>query len=259
MKLTANNYYSTESNMEYWSASLIKEFLDCPARAYAEMTGNYERPKSSSLLIGSYVDAYFEGTLDKFKEETPELFKRDGSLKSDYVKADQMIMRAVKDPVFVEYMKGVKQKIFTGSIAGFPFKAKFDVYKKGKRIVDLKTAKDMKPVYKAGQGRMTFADAWNWPLQMAIYQALEGNKLPCYLAVITKEEPPDIEIVQIPQDKLDSEMDFLLEKMPYFDAIKQGVIEPERCENCAYCRMTKRLSKPKELDYFEDFGGFEDE
>lgn len=96
-------------------------------------------------------------------------------------------------------------------------------------------------------------------MQMAVYQSIEGNRLPCYLSVITKEDPPDIEIVEIPQDKLDAEMDFLLEKLPYFDAIKQGIIEPERCENCAYCRATKRLTAPKKLDYFNEFGGIENE
>ena len=259
MELNSSNYYSVEANQEYWSASIVKEFLDCPARAYAEMTGAYKRQYSAALMIGSYVDAYFEGTLDDFKQEHPEICKRDGTLKSDYLKADQMISRAASDPVFMEYMDGEKQAIKTGNVAGFPFRSKFDVYKQGVRIVDLKTAKDTRPVYKAGQGRMTFADAWNWPLQMAIYQAVEGNRLPCYLAVITKEEPPDIELVEIPQEKLDAELEFLAEKMPYFDAIKQGIIEPDRCENCAYCRATKKLTFPKELDYFENFGGTENE
>lgn len=259
MELNSSNYYTPEANAAYWSASLVKEFLDCPARAYAELTGRYERPKSTALMVGSYVDAYFEGTLDDFKRNNRDIFKRDGSLKSDYIAADRMIDRAASDPVFMEYMDGEKQAIKTGYIGGLPFKAKFDVYLPGQRIVDLKTAKDTKPVYKAGQGRMTFADAWNWPLQMAVYQSIEGNRLPCYLAVVTKEDPPDIEVVEIPQDKLDAEMDFLLEKLPYFDAIKQGIIEPERCENCAYCRMTKRLTAPKKLDYFNEFGGIENE
>lgn len=258
LKLTPSNYYSTEANMEYWSASLVKEFLSCPARAYAEMTGNYDRPASEALLVGGYVDAYFDGTLPEFIADHPEICKRDGTLKAVYGKADQMIQRAEADPVFMDYMEGEKQRIVTGEIGGMPFKAKFDVYD-GRRIVDLKTVKDMRPVYKPGEGRMTFADAWNWPLQMAIYQALEGHRLPCYLAVITKEDPPDIEVIEVPQDKMDAELDFLLEKLPYFDAIKQGIVEPDRCENCAYCRMTKKLNRPRLLDEFEDFGGIDHE
>lgn len=251
MELTPSNYYSTEANSAYWSASLIKSMLQCPAAALAEMRGEWTRPDSSALMVGSYVDAYFEGTLDNFKAEHPEIFKRDGSLKSDYTKANEMIDRAASDPVFMDFMQGDKQKILTGNIFGFPFKAKFDVFN-GERIVDLKTAKDMKPIYKAGQGRLSFAEAWHWTLQMAIYQRLEGHNLPCYLAVITKETPPDIEIVEIPQSTMDTEMQILEQQITYFDAMKQGVIEPDRCGSCAYCRATKKLNAPKSLEFFTE-------
>lgn len=104
MELNSSNYYTPEANAAYWSASLVKEFLDCPARAYAELMGRYERPKSTALIVGSYVDAFFEGTLDDFKRNNRDIFKRDGSLKSDYIAADRMIERATSDPVFMEYM-----------------------------------------------------------------------------------------------------------------------------------------------------------
>lgn len=64
LKLTAENYYSPEANREYMSASQIKQFMKCPAAAMAELRGEYERPTTSALLIGSYVDACFEGTLE---------------------------------------------------------------------------------------------------------------------------------------------------------------------------------------------------
>ena len=250
LKLTRKNYYSEEANREYWSASLIKAMLKCPAAA---MAMEQEVP-STALLVGSYVDAYFDRSLDSFKAEHPELFKRDGTLKAEYIKAEEMIERARSDKVFMEYMSGRKQVIKTGRIGGLPFKIKMDVYKKGKRIVDLKTARDMKPAYRAGEGQITFADAWEWPLQLAIYQAVEGNRLPCFLAVVTKEDPPDIAVVEIPQNILDAELQRLLDKLPYFDAIKQGVIEPPRCECCAYCRRTKKLSGPIPLSEFIEYG-----
>jgi hypothetical protein len=251
MRLTADNYYSTEANMAFWSASTVKSFLSCPAAGLAEMTGNWTRPDSDALLIGSYVDAALEGTLGLFIQEHPELFKRDGGLKAQYAKADEMVRRAMNDPVFCDFLRGEKQKIVTGELFGYPFKAKFDVYLPGERIVDVKTVKDLQPVYKPGQGRLDFATAWNWPLQMAIYQALEGNRLPCYLAVITKENPPDIEIVQIEQSRLDAELEYLEKIMPRLDAVKSGVIEPDRCGHCAYCRATKRISGATPLTYYE--------
>ena len=62
--LTSENYYSPESNQGYMSASQFKSFLDCEARTLAELHGEYHRPSTEALLVGSYVDAYFEGTLD---------------------------------------------------------------------------------------------------------------------------------------------------------------------------------------------------
>lgn len=255
LKLTSENYYSLEANQAYWSASFIKSMQECPARAIAELEGKYTRPITPALLIGSYVDSYFKGTLESFKQDHPELLKRDGTLKAEYLKANDMIRRAERDPIFMEYLQGKKQVILTGRIEGLSFKSKLDVYLPGKRIVDLKTAKDMEPMYRPGQGKLSFAEYWNWPLQMAIYQLTEGNRLPCYLAVITKEDPPNIDVIEIPQHALDAETEVLKERLPYFDAIRTKIIEPPRCEKCAYCRNTKRLSGPTSLDSLIEFEG----
>lgn len=255
MKLTKTNYHGQKANVEYFSASQIKSFLECPARTMAELSGEYVRPYSTALLVGSYVDAYFEGRkeFERFISEHPELFKRDGSLKSEFAKADEMIARAIQDKVFMEFMHGRKQVVKTGLVQGYPFKIKMDVYKRGVRIVDLKTARDMEPMYKPEHGKVTFAEFWNWPLQMAIYQAVEGNKLPVYLACITKQDPVDLAVIEIPQHHLDAEMEVLAEKLPYFDAIKQGIIEPERCGKCAFCRETKKLTGAISLDDLSEF------
>lgn len=247
LRLDSDNYYSLEANQAYWSASFVKSMLQCPARAIAELNGEYSRPTTSALLIGSYVDAYFEGSIKNFKSAHPEIMKRDGTLKSDFRLAENMISRAEEDELFCEFMQGEKQVIKTGRIGGLPFKCKIDVYRPGERIVDLKTVKDMQPMYKPEQGKLSFVEYWNWSLQMAIYQAIEGNSLPCYLAVITKQEPSDIAVIEIPQAVLDAEMEVLLSKLPYFDAMRQGVIEPERCGECEYCRATHRLNKPINL------------
>lgn len=256
MKLTEANYHSLEANREYWSASQVKTFLDCPARAMAELNG-WVRPPSKALQLGSYVDAAFDGeeAMTRFIADNPAMFKKDGSLKADFVKADQMVARAEADPVFMEYMDGEKQKILTGDIVGIPFRIKMDVYKPGVRIVDLKTVRDTKPMYRPGEGRLTFADYWRWTLQMAIYQHIEGHRLPCYLAVITKEDPPGIHVVQIEQEKLDAELEFLRNKLPYMNAVKMGVIEAERCEDCAWCRESRKLTVPTPLEFFNEIGG----
>ena len=263
-RLTARNYHSTEMNKRYWSASQLKAFLDCPARAVAELNGEYVRPKSDALLIGSYVDAAFEGrkSFTAFVNEHPELFKRDGSLKSEFVKADAMIQRALSDDVFMDYMKGRKQVIKTATLWGVPFKAKFDVLRdRGKgehRIVDLKTVKDFKPIYREGEGRLNVVDYWRWTLQMALYQRIEGHDLPCYIAAITKEEPSDIAIIEIPQARMDAEIDFISTRIELFKGMKDGVLEAERCEKCAYCRLTRKLKGAVTLDFFDMMGGSDD-
>ena len=251
MILTPENYYSPEANWAYFSTSQIKTLMECPARAMAELRGEYVRPASDALLIGGYVDTYFEGTLQQFADEHPEVFKRNGELRAEFVHANTMIARAESDPVFMEYLQGEKQVIRTGTIDGYPFKIKMDVYHP-ERIVDLKTTKDFEPVYKPGQGRMSFAEAYLYTLQGAIYQAVEGGNKPFYLAAITKEKPmPDIAVIQIGQHYMDAEMALLRQNLPYYDAIKQGVIEPPRCEHCAYCKATRKLTGPIGLEEFE--------
>lgn len=252
MRLSKKNYHSQAADKKYWSASQVKAFMKCPAAALYDT----EPATSTALLVGSYVDAYFDRTLPAFKEQHPEIFNsRTGKLKSDFQKAEEMIDRARRDPLFMEYTRGRKQAIKTGSIAGYPFKIKMDFYRKGERIVDLKTARDLKPAYKKDEGLVTFADLWEWPLQMAIYREIEGNGLPCYLAVITKEDPPDLAIVEIPPNIMDAEISRLLDELPRFDAMKQGVIPAPRCECCAYCRRTKKLAAPVPLTEFIDYGG----
>lgn len=261
-KLTRDNYHGIEANLNYWSASFVKEMLSCESRAMAELSGEYERPKTEALMVGSYVDAAFEssGAFNRFRaEHKDDIQRKDGKLRAEYAKADEMIKRAKSDPTFMRFMQGRHQVVMTATLFGVPFKARFDVLRDSwkvddKRIVDLKTVRDFKPQYKPGEGLLNFASAWNWPLQMAIYQAIyekrKGQKLPVYLACISKEDPPDIAVVRIPQEQIDAEMDFLTEKMERFKAVRSGIIEPERCENCAWCRMSKKLNGPIDLDMF---------
>jgi hypothetical protein len=258
-RLTKNNYYSAEANQRYWSASLVKTFLDCPARAVAELNGEWNPPMNEALLVGSYVDAAFEGpkSFDRFKAEHPEVMnKRDGTPKAPFKKADEMISRAKSDPVFMEYMKGRKQTIKTGTVFGLPFKAKFDSYRKGERITDLKTVRDMAPTYMPEMGRVSPVQRWRWDIQMALYSAIEGNDLPTYLAIVTKESPPDLYLIEISKAEREACMSFLEQKMPMFDAMKRGIIEPTRCECCEYCRATKKLTGPITLTELE-FNNYE--
>ncbi len=122
MVLTAENYYSQKANEEYMSVSQFKDFcgtygkMPCEFTAMEKLKGRWEEPKSKALMVGSYVDSYFEGTLYTFKKKNPDLFKRDGSLKAEFVKADEIIQRIERDSYFMKFMSGQKQVIMTGEL-----------------------------------------------------------------------------------------------------------------------------------------------
>jgi len=255
MILTDENYFSKEMSMKYMGVSQYKSFMKCQAMAMAEINGEFVREKTAALLVGSYVDAHFEGTLDIFRAQNPEIFKRDGGLKSEYIKAEDVINRIERDPMFMDFMSGEKQIIMTGEIEGVPVKIKIDSFHEDK-IVDLKVMRDFESGYKPEQGRLNWIEYWQYDIQGAVYQEIvrqnTGEQLPFYLAAATKEKETDLGIFQIPQTYLDLELDKFKQNIQQFDAIKQGIIEPERCEKCDYCKRTKvldRIINMEELDY----------
>lgn len=254
MKLTNENYYSKEMNLHYMSVSQFKAFEKCQASALAEINGEYERDeKSTPLLVGSYVDAYFEGTLEQFKQDYPEIFKRDGTLKAEYIQAEAIIERIQRDKLFTEFMGGEKQVIMTGEICGVPVKIKIDSLLPDK-IVDLKIMRDFENVRDAEKGFLPYFEAWGYDIQGAVYQEIvrqnTGKVLPFYLAAATKEKTPDIDIVYMNPKSLDFALEQFKANVELYDAIKKGVIEPERCGKCDYCKSTKVLTQPTDSEEF---------
>ena len=244
MAVNKYNYFSQNNNRKYCGSSQFKSFMKCSASALAELNEEHEREMTTALLVGSYVDAWFEGTLDLFKKEHPEVFKKDGTLKSEYLQADEIIARVQRDELFMEFMSGRKQVIKTGYIEGIPFKIKIDSYHKGKMIVDLKVVKDFKPIYDEDEGcYLDFIRYWGYDIQAAIYQAVEGNNLPFYICAVTKEKTPDLKVIQIPQAWIDNAMEIIKHNVEMIDMIKHGEIPPIRCERCDYCKATKKLSR----------------
>ena len=211
MVLTAENYYSTEANLEYMSVSQFKDFngtngkIACEFEAMEKMYGRWRPEKSTALLIGSYVDSYFEGSLELFKKENSEIFTQKGELKAPFKKAEEIIARIERDKYFMKYLSGEKQKIMTFELFGVQWKIKMDSYLPGIAIVDLKimaSITDLKWVRDLGY--LDFVRYWGYDIQGAIYQKgveiVTGKKLPFYIAAATKENEPDIRIIQITQN-----------------------------------------------------------
>jgi hypothetical protein len=247
--LTAENYFSLENEMKYMGSSQYKAFDKCEAMALAKIKGEWEEEKSTALLVGRYVDAHYEGTLDIFKAKNPARFTQKGEWKSEYKQAEYRIQRLERDELFAENMSGWKQVIQIGSILGVPFKIKMDSYFPGVKIVDGKIMKDFEPIWKDGL-RLNFIEAWGYDIQGAIYQEIErqnsasGEQLPFIIAAGTKEKPePDLEIFSIPQSRLDYCLEIVMDNVKRFDDIKKGIIEPTRCGHCDYCKSTKVLTE----------------
>ena len=264
LDLTEANYYSQEAQMAYMGATQYKDFCSCEARALATIRGEYARPASTALLIGSYVDAYFSGEIERFTEEHPELFKKNGELKADYLHAEVIIRKMESSRLFSLLMSGRKQVIKTGSIAGVPFKIKIDsllddatcaeIAKEfpsarpalgllDGAIVDQKVVKDFLPIWSEEErSRVPFIEFWGYDTQGAIYQEIDGHMLPFIIAAGTKEQTPDLGAFYIPDDDLRNKLAEIEDNAPRFHAIKQGRIAPRRCEKCDYCKSTRTLT-----------------
>ena len=263
MELTRENYFSQEAQMAYMGSSQFKDFLSCEAAALAKIQGRYKPPASRSMLVGSYVDAWYSGELPDFTERHPDMFKKDRTLKADFLAANAIIDRMQADRLYSLLMSGEKQVIRIGEIAGVPFKIKIDSLLDAAAcrqiaeefpdaalalgfgdgaIVDQKVMRDLGDVWSDEERRMVpFAQAWGYDIQGAIYQAVEGHMLPFLLAVGTREEPADLAALYIPDDTLRAKLYEAEDLAPRFQAIKEGREEPRRCERCPWCRATRTL------------------
>ena len=242
MILTNENYYSSEANWEYMSVSQYKQFCKCEAKAMAELRGEWKQLKTTALMVGSYIDSWFEGTLNEFMLENPEIFKKDGTLKADYIQAEEIIRILKEDNIFMEYMSGEKQQIFTKDLFGIPWKIKIDSLHPDK-IVDLKIMRSMERI----MGK-SFVEHWGYDLQMGVYSEIQGDNLDTVLAVATKQTPMDKEIIYIPKWRREEVLEEVERFLPHIIDVKSGKLEPERCGVCEYCRATKKIKEPIDFE-----------
>ena len=250
MKLTSRNYYSKAANEAYFSVSQFKAFQKCEAAAMAELRGEFSPDRGRALLLGSYVDEMLTGTRAsqmKFLEENhDELFKKNGEPYADIAQANEAIERVRAQPLMMKYLNGGHQKIMTGEIEGVPIKGKFDSYNPGEFIADLKYLKD----FRSPNMFENAISYYSYDMQLAVYRELvkqnTGEVLPCYLVIVTKQDPPDVAVVEINGFDLDNALDEFKKQIKRFQAVKSGEIPAKRCEStdCPYCRATRVLEKP---------------
>ena len=281
MKLNSRNYYGAKANQEFMSVSQFKNFKKCETMALAEIKGEYERPKSKALLLGSFVDEMLTGTkksqIKFIVENRAEIFQKSSKLSkntdeelacllNDYltnifnvdnkpyaeiVQALETIEKIKKQPVMMQHFKSKHQTIMTGEIAGVPFKIKMDNYKPDEIIADMKYMASLRspnlfePMVKY----------WGYDIQGAVYQEIvyqnTGKRLPFYLDIATKETPTHLAVAEIKQYDLDEALETVKVLAPRYQAIKNGEIEPERCDeyDCHYCTETKIITEPIDSNY----------
>lgn len=253
--LTAENYYSQEANEKYVSVSQYKDFYGtpdkrgCESMALAKIRGEWETPMTTALMVGSYVDAYFEGTLPTFAAQHPEIYssrgKTAGQLKAEYRQASIMIDRASKDDLFMKYMEGEKQVIMTGEIEGVPVKIKIDSTD-GRRITDLKTVKSINETFfiKDSGERVSFVEKWNYDLQAAVYQEIyrqnTGDLLPFYICAISKDKTdniphPRIAVIELQPMLIQERLTEVKHNINHIQDLKNGVMDPIPCGVCDWC------------------------
>ena len=173
------------------------------------------------------------------------MFKKTGDkgLKSDFVIAQKMVEKAKKDKVFMSYLTGEQQVIKTGEICGVPIKTKSDFLVPNTRIVDLKTVKDFSLQWN-GREKVPFIESRRYDIQAYFYEKVQPKFIPYYIAAITKETEPDLEILEIPIERINQVGTIVENMIERYQDIKEHKIEPERCECCDYCKRTKKLKGP---------------
>lgn len=228
------------ASKDYMSVSLYKQFLKCEVNALK----GFGEP-TSSMLVGSYVDAYVSGTLEEFKQEHPEIIssrgQSKGQLKSEFIKAKE-ICEYINNSTRLsqEFLSGDKQTVMTGAIKDVPFKIKMDSYSKGKAISDLKV---MCSVTDTNGNYIDFISKYGYDIQLACYQEIvyqnTGEKLPCFICAVTKETPINSVIIYVPQNYLDIALYNVETNIEHFWSVYRGKTAPSGCGHCSACIKLK--------------------
>lgn len=248
LEVNQDNYYTDTGHM---SVSQYKAMLKCQGGRIEDVD------KSPALLIGSYVDSYIEGTLDKFKEEHPEIYSsrgtNKGELKSEFKIAQKVCDYLDDDDVAKMFLSGEKQTIMTGQISDVPFKIKMDSYIPHKAIVDLKV---MATIRRKNGKLYNFIKEWGYDIQLACYQEIvrqnTGEQLPCYIVVATKETPIECRVIQIPQRELNLQLELVKSNIEDLYKVLIGEREPIYCKKCPKCIKEQRYDKIITTDDLEE-------
>lgn len=241
------------------SVSQFKSFMECEARTLAELRGEYSRPQSNALTVGSYTHAAFESNevFERFVEDNKKVIvNTKGSKYADFKQADKMIEALKSDKFSMFALEGEKEVIFTGEMFGTQWKIKVDnINHERKFFSDIKTTQELGKRYWSDKYSqyVSFVQAYDYILQMYVYQQIiyqnTGEIYKPYIVAVTKQDPPDKAILHFDESRFEFEKEYVQTYLPGIIQTKKGEKEPIRCEKCDYCRSTKQLRNTFEIEF----------
>lgn len=279
--LTNKNYFGKEAEELYFGSSSFKAFDiehtgsevfgnfvegGCEAREVAVRRGEYEKPDKKAFLVGSYIHAWAESP-ESFQEFVQENYSKIYTsskvpkLRADFERAELMIEKLRSCEIVTDMKNCDHEIIFTGTIAGVDIKIMVDLLdiKRG-YFADYKTTADInKLTYKNGK-KLSFIDVFDYKLQFAIYSEIIrqniGKNLDCYVIVVDKKPTVEHQVIYMGNadntEWFSEKLEEVELKLPHLYLVKHQKVKARRCEKCAYCISTRKLTGPISLDQFEE-------
>lgn len=246
MQLNKDNYFSIEADNYYLSNSQIKNFLTCSASAIAYLKCEYQYPKpSESMIFGQLIHSYFEGkdAFDIFVNNNRSILcKKNGEMYSIFNYLP--VVKCVEDDSFtMYYLSGKHEQIITTELFGEKIKASIDVI--GNNFIT-----DIKTMYSIEKEKIL---QYGYDKQLVLYsmiykQATGIDIKDLYIVAISKEVFPDHRLFFLNDDeKIHNIKQEIEDDIKKVSAIKKGDIKSTRCENCDYCKQTKKLFIAEDL------------
>lgn len=252
MILTQENYYSKESDMEFMSFSLFKNLMANPARAMADLRGEYPWfSDNKALLIGQYLHSYFESkeAHEQFIEENKkELIssqgKTKGELKTDFKGAITMIERLEKEEAFNMSLLDTEREFIVqgvlrsadenGEIRDIDWKGKLDAIDiDGGYFYDFKTVKTLVDNGATWDNelhaKVNFVISRKYDEQMAIYAELLrqmfGREFTPVIWAVSKESEPLVKPYLITKPTLDAALQRVIDNQITAVNYRDGIVE----------------------------------
>ena len=141
-------------------------------------------------------------------------------------------------------LEGEKEKALVFEIKGILWRCKVDVINKEKGyITDLKFMQNFNNTWSNFHNRtVRWYNSYFYNLQAAVYAyAFYSNydKWPTFhILGVSKETPCNVQIITFSPERLEETFMHFVKTIEEIHELKRGEAEPERCNNCHYCRCT---------------------